>query len=152
MAVATRKGQLLEQIQFTQLEITPRPAESLIQLQSTELPRILEIPEGYQQQNLSWQVKWLPQGFVNINSNRHRINSTQQPVEFKLFSDGLVDVSVYVTPSQNQRQADFVLDGATVAFNQSISGVEISVVGKIPSQTAKKIADSVVILPKAATP
>lgn len=152
MAVATRKGQLLEQVQFTHLDITEKPAESLIQLQSTELPRVLDIPKGYHAQNLLWEVNWLPEGFVNINSNRHRINSTKQPVEFKLFSDGLVDVSVYVTPSTEQRQADFVLDGATVVLNQAINGVEISVVGKIPSKTAKKIADSVRIMPKALTP
>lgn len=152
MAIATRTGQLLEQVQFTHLDITQTPADSLIKLQSNDLPKVLEIPKGYQQQNLLWEVKWLPQGFVNINSNRHRISSTKQPVEFKLFSDGLVDVSVYVTRSQEQRQADFVLDGATVAFNQANNGIEISVVGKIPSKTAKKIADSIVILPKALTP
>jgi len=146
MAVATRKGQLLEQVQFTHLDITESPAESLRQLQSTELPKILEIPKGYQQQKLLWQVDWLPKGFKRLNANRHRINSTKQPVEFMLFSDGLVDVSVYVTPSKEQRAVDFVMDGATVALNQAIKGVEISVVGKIPSTTAKRIADSVSLL------
>ncbi len=147
MAVVTRKGQLLEQVQFTHLDITKQPAESLNQLQSTELPKILEIPEGYQQQKLSWQVNWLPAGFERINSNRHRISSTKQPVEFMLFSDGLVDVSVYITPSNEQRAVDFVMDGATVALNQSGNGFEISVVGKVPSSTASKIAESVVLLP-----
>jgi len=143
MAVATRKGQLLEQVQFTHLEISENPAESLQQLQSTELPKILEIPKGYQKQKLQWQVNWLPEGFVQMNSNRHHISATKQLVEFALFSDGLVDVSVYVTPSKEERAVDFVMDGATVALNQAIKGIEVSVVGKIPSQTAKRIADSI---------
>jgi len=149
LAIVTRKGQQLEQIQFTHLDITDRPSESLSQLQATELPKVVEIPEGYQQQKLSWQVNWLPEGFKKVNANRHRISSTQQPVEFILFGDGLVDVSVYVTPSkEQQRPVDYVIDGATVALNQVVNGFEISVVGKIPSHTAKQIADSVSLIPR----
>ena len=147
LAIVTRKGQQLEQVQFTHLDITEKPAESLNQLQSTELPKVVDIPQGYQQQKLSWEVNWLPQGFEKINANRHRLSSTKQPVEFILFGDGLVEVSVYVTQSKEQsRPVDFVMDGATVALNQVDNGIEISVVGKIPSATAKKIADSVTLL------
>jgi sigma-E factor negative regulatory protein RseB len=38
------------------------------------------------------------------------------------------------------------MDGATVVLNQVNKGFEVSVVGKIPSTTAKKIADSIVLL------
>ncbi|MGB1198181.1 MAG: MucB/RseB C-terminal domain-containing protein [Thalassotalea sp.] len=146
LAVATRSGQLLEQIQFTHLDISEQPAESLITLQTTELPKALEVPENYQQPTLGWQVNWLPQGFERISANRHRITVTKQPVEFMLFSDGLVDISVYVSPSNvRQRNVDFVMDGATVALNQVNNGFEVSVVGKIPSKTAKAIADSVAL-------
>ncbi|MEW6991421.1 MucB/RseB C-terminal domain-containing protein [Colwelliaceae bacterium 6441] len=144
LAIVSRKGQQLEQIQFTHLDITEKPAESLNQLQATELPNVVDIPQGYQEQKLLWQVNWLPQGFKQINANRHRLSSTNQPVEFVLFGDGLVDVSVYMTPSKEpQRVADYVMDGATVALSQVINGYEVSVVGKIPSATAKQIADSV---------
>lgn len=144
IAIVTKTGQQLEQIQFTHLDITENPAESLMQLDSTELPKVIDIPEGYQNQQLSWQVNWLPQGFEKISTNRHRITSTKQPVEFALFSDGLVEISVYVTSSKDkQRAVDYVLDGATVALNQVNNNFEVSVVGKIPAQTAKQIADSV---------
>jgi len=144
ISIVTKTGQQLEQIQFTHLDITESPSESLVNLEKTELPKVVDIPDGYQSQELSWQVNWLPNGFEKLSTNRHRISSTKQPVEFALFSDGLVDISVYVAPSQDkQRAADYVMDGATVALNQVIKGFEISVVGKIPSQTAKKIADSV---------
>lgn len=144
LAFVTRKGQQIEQIQFTHLDITEQPAESLQQLEGTELPEVLEIPEGYQDQKLSWKVNWLPEGFKQMNANRHRIASTKQPVEFQSFGDGLVEVSVYVTSSNEQQRAvDYVMDGATVALNQVVNGFDISVVGKIPSQTAKRIADSV---------
>lgn len=147
LAIATRAGQLLEQIQFTHLDISDKPAESLLQLQATELPKVLEFPDDYQQPTLSWQVKWLPEGFESISTNRHRITLTKQPVEFMLFSDGLIDISVYVSPSNvRQRAVEFILDGATVALNQVNNGFEVSVVGKIPSNTAKMIADSVALM------
>lgn len=149
MAIFTKKGQLLEQIQFTHLDITEQPSESIRQLGLKELPKTLDIPEGSQKQKLPWKVNWLPEGFEVISSNMHRISASSQPVQFMLFSDGLVDISVYVNPSENkQRMVDFVMDGATVALNQVNSGVEVSVVGKVPSITAKKIADSITF-PKA---
>ena len=144
LAIVTRQGQLLEQVQFTHLEITDSPVESLNQLHSADLPQVIDTPEKTLAKPLAWQVNWLPTGFKQIKADRHRIAQTKQPVEFMMFSDGLVEVSVYVGKSQDaQRPVDFVKDGATVALNQVVEGFEISVVGKIPSKTAKVIADSI---------
>ncbi len=149
LALVSRTGQLLEQIQFTHLDITSELGESLQKLQQSTLPKVIEIPEGYQTQTLQWQVKWLPEGFKRLNANRHRISATKKPVEFMLFNDGLVDVSVYVNASEDkQRATDYVMDGATVVLNQVVNGFEVSVVGKIPAKTAKAIADSVLLMPK----
>ena len=146
LAVITRKGQLLEQVQFTHLEITDTPAESLTQLNVAELPDIVELPDSGITE-FAWAVNWLPDGFTRKKLDRHRISQTKQPVEFMLFSDGLVDVSVYVGKSKDkQRAVEFALDGATVVLNQVVDGFEISVVGKIPSKTAKRIADSVAFM------
>jgi len=148
LSVVTKQGQQLEQIQFTHLDITDKPSESVLQLHETELPVLVDIPEEYQQQQLHWDVNWLPEGFTQINSNRHKISLTKQPVEFVLFSDGLVDISIYVNGSkEKQRNADFAMDGATLVLNQVVKGIEVSIVGKIPSQTAKAIADSITIKP-----
>lgn len=148
LTLVNRAGQLLEQVQFTHLDISPDLVDSLKQLEEANLPSVIEIPAGYQEQELQWQVDWMPDGFKRINANRHRISSTKKPVEFMLFNDGLVDVSVYVNPSEiKQRATDFALDGATVILNQVVNGVEVSVVGKIPPKTAKAIADSVVLNP-----
>jgi sigma-E factor negative regulatory protein RseB len=148
LSIVTKQGQQLEQIQFTHLEITDKPSESVLQLNDTELPVLVDIPQEYQQQELQWDVNWLPEGFTQINANRHKISLTKQPVEFMLLSDGLVDISIYVNGSQEkQRNADFAMDGATLALNQVNEGIEVSIVGKIPSTTAKAIADSITIKP-----
>lgn len=143
-AMITRKGHLLEQIQFTYLEISKTISTSLQNLAKAELPKVIDIPQQMDNPDFAWQVNWLPLGFIPIKVDRHRINITKQSVEFMQFSDGLVDVSVYVSSnSVENRQVEYVKDGATIVLNQIINGREISVVGKIPANTAKAIADSV---------
>ncbi len=146
LAIITRKGQLLEQVQFTHLDITDTLSETLKQLSSSELPQVIDIRSGVVVDDFIWQVNWMPKGFKRIASNRHRINVTKKPVEFALFSDGLIDISVYVGPSETkQRAEEYAMDGATIAFNKVVNGIEISVVGKIPVSTAKAIVNSVVL-------
>jgi len=153
LAIITRKGQLLEQIQFTHLEITDTLSDHLKQLQATDLPKIIDITTKQEDTELTWQVNWLPNGFKQIKSNRHRINTSKQAVEFMLFNDGLVDISVYVNPSKDkQRAIEFANDGATLVLNQVISNVEVSVVGKIPVASAKKIVKSVRFIRDLGTP
>ncbi len=153
LAVITRKGSLLEQIQFTHLEITDTISENLKQLQATELPKIIDVTAQQNKTDLAWQVNWLPNGFEPVKSDRHRINISKQAVEFMLFNDGLVDISVYVNPSkEKQRAIEFANDGATLVMSQVVNNIEISVVGKIPLETAKKIVSSVSFNRKLVTP
>lgn len=143
-AVITRQGQVLEQIQFTHLDMTDDVSDNLMQLQATQLPAVIEPTINNENIDLFWEINWLPEGFKAIKSNRHRIHQNKKAVEFMLFSDGLVDISVYVNPStKKQRPIEYASDGATLVFSQISNNLEVSVVGKIPLATAKKIADSI---------
>lgn len=147
MGVITRNGKLLEQIQFTHVEVNNELPDNLVQLQSAELPSV--IPANYFQQTkqLNWQVDWLPDGFQVVTSNQHKLNRysrRDKPVEFMQFSDGLVDISVYVNTSQVKfREPEYANDGATIVYNHVVQGIEIGVVGDIPLATAQKIAESI---------
>lgn len=144
LAIITRKGKLLEQVQFTHLDITENMSDALAHLSESDIPPVIDIRQGNEIQEFNWKVDWIPSGFKQIAANRHRINLTKKPVEFLLFSDGLVDISVYVGPSEaKQRAEEYVMDGATVALSKVVNGIEISVVGKIPVNTAKAIASSI---------
>lgn len=145
LAIVSRQGNILEQIQFTHLEVSDELNENLVKLESTQLPELLELPQSFYENKTAWSVNWLPEGFKQVRGNKHRISLTQTPVEFMLFNDGLVDISVYVNNStEKQRPPEHVNDGATLVFNQVTNGIEISVVGKIPVATANAIAKSVV--------
>ena len=148
MAVLTRQGQLLEQIQFTHIEVSEQLSESLAKFQLTELPAVITMNNQQPNKDLAWQVDWLPQGFSVIKSNQHNLNSynrgDDKAVEFILFSDGLAQVSVYVNPSEeNYRAAEYASDGATIVFNHVLQGIEVGVVGDIPLETARRIAESI---------
>ncbi len=144
LAIITRKGKLLEQIQFTHLDITDTLSNNLVQLQASDLPEVINVNSQKENIGFLWKVNWLPSGFKEVKSNVHRINTSKKIVEFMLFNDGLVDFSVYVNSSQDkQRPVEFAHDGATIILNQVVNNVEVSVVGKIPLATAKKIVASV---------
>lgn len=150
MAVVSPQGKILEQIQFTHVEVTTALSENLVQLQATELPAVNKLNTA-QHKELAWKANWLPQGFKSVKSNQHRLSSDYHPetnnVEFRLFTDGLVDVSVYVNLNNaGTRAAEYASDGATLVFNHIVQGVEISVVGDIPLVTAKKIANSIIAI------
>ena len=143
LAIISRKGKLLEQVQFTHLDITDSLSENLLQLKATELPKAVDV-KGHEA-NLMWQTSWLPDGFTALKVDRHRMHSNKKAVEFMHFSDGLVDISVYVNPSEDkQRPLEYAHDGATIVLNQVNNAIEVSVVGKIPLNTAKKIANGLV--------
>lgn len=147
MGVLTRNGKLLEQIQFTHIEVNERVSDNLAQLQLTELPKVNSASYYQAKKQLNWQVDWLPSGFSVVKSNRHKLNSysnRNKAVEFMLFSDGLVEISVYVNASQDQfREPEYASDGATTVYNHIVQGIEIGVVGDIPLITAQRIAESI---------
>ncbi len=152
MAVLTRQGQLLEQIQFTRIDVSEKLSENLVQLQLTELPPVGKLNNRQEHKNLPWQVNWLPEGFKLLKSNQHSLNSYsrvgEKTVDFMLFTDGLVEVSVYVNAAkENFRAPEYANDGATMVYNHVSQGVEVGVVGGVPLVTARKIAESIGLAP-----
>ncbi|MGY3945097.1 MucB/RseB C-terminal domain-containing protein, partial [Aeromonas tecta] len=143
-----REGNLVEQVLGVDLDRQSAPAPWLVALVNSKLPEALELEDAYPapQQTLSWHLTWLPGGFKVLSQDRHQLVSTSQPVDYMMLSDGLVDLSVYVArvdPKQAVRQ-QLIRQGATslVSYVNEV-GVEITVVGEVPAETAKRIAESV---------
>ncbi|MGY3884848.1 MucB/RseB C-terminal domain-containing protein [Aeromonas aquatica] len=143
-----REGNLVEQVLGVDLDRQSTPAPWLVTLANSKLPEALALEDAYPtpQQTLSWHLTWLPVGFKVLSQDRHQLVSTSQPVDYMMLSDGLVDLSVYVSrvdPKQAVRQ-QLIRQGATslVSYVNEV-GVEITVVGEVPAETAKRIAESV---------
>lgn len=140
------KGELLEQIQVTQLTLNDEVKQHFVNLKSEQLPPIGAAPIAKEQQ-LKWAVGFTPIGMEIVVQNLRRISITGQPAEYMMLSDGLVDVSVYVMKATDISQEDIALTtGATSVVSISDGRVQVSIVGEIPIETASKMANSIVLL------
>ncbi|WP_440055713.1 MucB/RseB C-terminal domain-containing protein [Pseudoalteromonas sp. T1lg65] len=145
-AYVNQNGELLEQLQLTHITVSENPVSQLSELLQRDFPepitQILNASETSAQSN--WQIGWLPQGFELLKSDRHKLDLNNELADYYLFSDGLVDISVFVQrPLPGQRPSGALTSGATTVYVHNTSAYDVSVVGNIPAATAKAIAESV---------
>lgn len=135
------QGTLLEQVQVTGVNLTETPPPYFNKINPEALPMAVAMTP--QSRRHEWDVRFLPLGMHEVKRETRRLALTGQVVEYKLFSDGLVDVSVYVQPAQDSLDSDVLLRNSTNTFLSLTNGqVQITVIGKIPPATAYEIAHS----------
>lgn len=70
--------------------------------------------------------------------------NSEQYVESQLYSDGLFNFSVYLSQKQGaDLDKHMVRQGKRTLYSQNLGKYEISVVGDIPPETARNIAQSI---------
>lgn len=156
-------GRILEAFQFSRIEIgnpinpqllastlgddrvqhrlgiysAPQPSEA-----KSPRPQIAQQPQTPQpsqtpQQPLAWRVAWLPNGFRAV------ISPAQDRV---LYTDGLATFSVFFERPGASKLGELETHmGGTVVITRRIKGSaqQITVVGEVPVDTAKRVAESV---------
>ncbi len=145
----TPEGAPLEQMMFTELEVSPRiPDEELAPtLDGRAYRRIGDRPAEADtmetQVPMSWEAGWLPPGFVLRHHNRHGMPGRPARVEHMVYSDGLATVSVYVEAAEEsaERLEGLSRMGAVHAMGLGRDGVHITVVGEVPPVTVERIAE-----------
>jgi len=83
-----------------------------------------------------WRVRWLPDGFRPVRQQGNRLH----------FSDGVATLSVFVEGAETPALPEMATTvGGTVVITRRFkpSGSQITVVGEVPVQTARKVAESV---------
>ncbi|QFU05603.1 Sigma-E factor regulatory protein RseB precursor [Pseudoalteromonas sp. THAF3] len=142
-AYVNHSGELLEQLQLSHISVTEQPAPELVEISQREFPTPLPKLDG-QSGESSWSIGWLPQGFELLKADRHKLNMNNELADYYLYSDGLVDVSVFVQrPLASQRPSGALTSGATTVYIHNAGAYDVSVIGNIPTATAKNIAESV---------
>ncbi|WP_232821174.1 MucB/RseB C-terminal domain-containing protein [Oceanimonas marisflavi] len=141
------EASLVAQSMGVALSISEQPAPLLQELQNIHLPPAMPLADAQPAAGApaTWQAGWLPAGFEIRTQNRHRLPLTEQPVEYLMASNGVVDISVYVAESQvNESRQQLVRQGATHLVSLVSPGrVEVTVVGDVPADTARRIAESI---------
>ena len=136
-----RDGETLEQFRVIAFSVDSKVGASMQSLAKASLPPLLSVPTG-DKIEFNWSPTWLPQGFSEVASSRRKLPTVDVPVESRLYSDGLFSFSVNVNAA-NQNSTDQMLRTGRRTLNTTVRGnSEITVVGELPPQTAKRIADS----------
>lgn len=141
------QGHPLEQLMFTDLQIKPEidnallvPPESIPQIQPSSSAKTFK--EKVSQS--PWQIAGLPVGFKQVMHSRFRSNVDSHATEHMVLTDGLATVSVFLEPLMESKP---LLKGSTQlgamhAFGKVIDEYQALVVGEVPKQTIRKIANS----------
>ncbi|EPF15320.1 Sigma-E factor regulatory protein rseB precursor [Cedecea davisae] len=139
-----RDGETLEQFRVVSFSVENQASSLMQNLSKATLPPLLSVP-GAEKANFSWAPSWLPQGFSEVSSSRRPLPTVGVPIESRLYSDGLFSFSVNVSqaPAASTNGDQMVRTGRRTVNTEIRDKTEITVVGELPPQTAKRITDSI---------
>ena len=143
------RNEVIGQFAFTQVEIggqidrasfKPKIAGKKVRV-SSEPATATEL----RQSDLSWTVKRLPPGFVQVTVMRRIMPGKGVPVKHLVFSDGLATVSVFIEPvaTVTKPMQSVLRQGATHVYTRTVADHQITVLGEVPAITVMQIANSV---------
>jgi len=150
-AVVNEKGQMVEQVMFTSLELRDTIPPEMLKSQTENPARIVELPAKPEvhakpvDKNVYWKATDLPPGFTQDMERQHYLPHKSQPVEHHLYSDGLASVSVFVESDNGDEKGVIGSSriGGVNAYGRRLDNHLITVVGEVPLVTVKRIAESI---------
>ncbi|WP_058913195.1 sigma-E factor regulatory protein RseB [Entomohabitans teleogrylli] len=137
-----RDGETLEQFRVISFTVNDQVSNMMRGLEKASLPPQLSVPGG-EKINFNWAPSWVPQGFNEVSSGRRPLPTIDVPVESRLYSDGLFSFSINVNRAGTSDGEQILRTGRRTVTTEVRNSTEITVVGELPPQTAKRIADSV---------
>ncbi|MFC3094747.1 sigma-E factor regulatory protein RseB [Alteromonas sediminis] len=145
MNMLDKQGNVLEQIQVSSFSFSEQPHPYFQRVNQSALPKVMALPPTQLGEH-KWAVSYVPVGMKEVKQDTRRLAISGQLVDYRLFSDGLVDVSVYVEPANQSLNQDVLLRHKLNTFLSLTNGnVQVTVIGEIPPETANNIARSLVV-------
>ncbi|WP_127958871.1 sigma-E factor regulatory protein RseB [Serratia microhaemolytica] len=136
-----RDGEPLEQYRVISLLEGEQVKSEMQELLSISSPPRLSLPAA-ENVELDWSIGWVPAGMHEVARSRRKLPNISEPVESRLYSDGLFSFSVNISPSGSNVGQQFYRQGRRTIQTETRNGNEITVVGELPPSTAKRIASS----------
>ena len=130
------RGRVKEIFQFTSISFNEIEDKALEAIKGETLSHPLAIIEPpAMKEKPAWRVSWLPDGFRPVRMQGNRLH----------FTDGVATMSVFVENNQVSHPEIATRIGGTVVISRKFrkAGPQITVVGEVPVQTAKRLAESV---------
>jgi len=136
-------NQVLERWMVVHLQVTPGLSAELVQLMSAELPADpVMLPDATPQHSSNFSLNWLPEGYRLLSQQLPVVTHNGKMLASWLLSDGLHQVSVFVQPSAGVPVQAY-RDGATTILVQPKQQVDVTVIGPLDVELARRLADSV---------
>ena len=145
-----QQGYSLEQVMFAQISIGHEIDEQLLMptFSSDDVKLINNIQHGETLSNpiqRKWHAAWLPNGFTMSEYAKQAMMTSHDPVDHLVYSDGLAMVSIFIekladNPDLENSSTHF---GGVHTYAIKQNGYQITVVGEVPKETVKLMANSV---------
>ena len=137
------QGQLLERLQFTQLDTLTPLGEQALSPSVACLPIVATAAAPVATRR--WHAGWLPAGFSLLATHERRDPDSGMVLSWLLFADGLARFSVFIDPLQGEAPAAARTQlGPTVVLSRPMPTAAgefmVTVVGEIPPGTAERVA------------
>ncbi len=142
LQMMTPQGEILEQLQLTTLQLFAELPVSLDHLKGAQRPPKLYDKQKLQALQFGFEPQWLPQGFKLLRKHHRSLYHMGIPTDYYLYSDGLTEVSIYIANDNEQKLPDLALQGPESLYNTQQRGYVITVVGKLPVETLRRIGEN----------
>jgi sigma-E factor negative regulatory protein RseB len=136
-------GETLEQVMFTDLQLTPPSSKVDIAFDDKKVQHIHQF-EHLGLDKLPMQLQHVPAGFEKRLFIRTHLHPSNKAVEQLLLSDGLSSVSVYLEKNPQNFRAGLQTAGAVNSLSRVIGDYSITVMGDVPVATVEFIAQGIV--------
>lgn len=90
----------------------------------------------------AWTSGSLPSGFRLVSAHAEETSGKDDALTHMLFSDGLANVSVFITPHAGDTQDRAARVGASNSYSIANGNYRITAVGEVPAETAEQIVRS----------
>ena len=146
----SEKGEVVEQIAFTQISIGTVPL--------SRVKASFKVTRGWRTENAvvshldlsRWAIKWMPGGFSQIHAVKRLLtdrpsdsSGSQREIAQLLYSDGLAGISIFIEPWSAQRSGTPVHLGAVNMVGKRHGGFWLTIVGEVPMVAIRQVADSI---------
>lgn len=143
-----REGNLLEQFRVVDLYQGDNLQSLSDYLNNINFPPLLIDKKEQNEISKQWNITWLPAGFQLIKETLYMSENNENPIISRLYSDGLFSFSLYIADKiLPDEQDNLWKQGATTIYSANIGEKEITLVGQIPTSTAKRIVEDIKFAP-----
>jgi sigma-E factor negative regulatory protein RseB len=140
-------GEAIEQVMFADISLNKEIAASALEPSiSTENFRFLDQQSRHESRAVEteWGSDNLPRGFRAVSTHAEKLPGDEDfATTHILYSDGLANVSVFITPVQEDGGTGPSRVGGSNSFSTVVDGHRITAVGEVPAMTVEQIATTV---------